>query len=57
MSEFFAMGGYAFYVWISYGVFLVILLMDAAAPVLRRRRVIEGLRGRFKRADSRGSQT
>ena len=52
MSDFLAMGGYGFYVWTSYAV----LLIDALAPVLRRRRVIAGLRGRFKRTDARGSR-
>lgn len=56
MSDFFAMGGYGFYVWSSYGVFLIVLMTDAVAPVLRRRRVIAGLRGRFKRIDARGSR-
>ena len=55
MSDFLAMGGYGFYVWTSYAVFLIVLLIDALAPVLRRRRVIAGLRGRFKRTDARGS--
>ncbi len=56
MSDFLAMGGYGFYVWTSYAVFLIVLLIDALAPVLRRRRVIAGLRGRFKRTDARGSR-
>ena len=56
MSNFFAMGGYGFYVWTSYAVFMIVLLVDALAPVLRRRRVISGLRARFRRADARGSQ-
>jgi heme exporter protein D len=28
MSEFFAMGGYAWYVWGSYGVTLLVLLLE-----------------------------
>ena len=55
MSDFLAMGGYGFYVWTSYAVFLVVLLVDAHAPGLRRRRVHAGLRGRLKRIDARGS--
>ena len=55
MSDFLAMGGYGFYVWTSYAVFLIVLLIDALAPVLRRRRVISALRARFKRTDARGS--
>jgi len=35
MSEFFAMGGYAWYVWGSYGVTLLLLLLEVLA--LRKR--------------------
>ena len=35
MSEFFAMGGYAFYVWGSYGVTLLLLFTEII--LLRRR--------------------
>lgn len=55
MSNFFAMGGYGFYVWTSYAVFLISLLIDALAPVLRRRRVFASLRGRHRREVGRGS--
>jgi heme exporter protein D len=37
MSEFFAMGGYAFYVWTAYGVFAIVMIWSYLAPVLRRR--------------------
>ena len=56
MSDFFAMGGYGFYVWTSYAVFVIVLLADALAPVLRRRRVIAELRGRLRREDARGGR-
>ena len=41
MSAFFAMGGYAAYVWPAYAVFLVMLVADAMAPVLRRRQIAD----------------
>jgi heme exporter protein D len=53
MSHFLAMGGYAAYVWPAYAVFLVVLLADALAPVLRRRRVLRELRGRLARQAAR----
>ena len=34
MQEFFAMGGYAFYVWTSYGLTLVVLLANIIIPVV-----------------------
>jgi heme exporter protein D len=42
-SEFFAMGGYALYVWGSYAVTLVVLIGEIVALVMRRRGVIERL--------------
>ncbi len=53
MNHFLAMGGYAVYVWPAYAVFLVVLLADALAPVLRRRRVLRELRGRLARQAAR----
>jgi heme exporter protein D len=57
MSHFLAMGGYAAYVWPAYAVFLVVLLADALAPVLRRRRVLRELRGRLARQAARQQRT
>lgn len=56
MNAFFAMGGYAVYVWPSYAVFLLVLLADALAPVLRRRRVLRELRTRLARQAARQSR-
>ena len=39
VAEYFRMGGYAFYVWCSYAVVLVVLALNLAAPALRLRRV------------------
>jgi len=58
MADFFAMGGYAGYVWPSYAVFFIVLAIDALAPRLQRRRVLKELRGRLQRRTSRdGSGT
>ena len=40
MSEFFAMGGYAFYVWMSYGVTAIALAVEVAMLRARRKRVL-----------------
>jgi heme exporter protein D len=37
MSEFFAMGGYAFYVWGSYGVTLALLGLEILFVLKRKR--------------------
>jgi len=44
LSEFFYMGGYAFYVWTSYGIALVVLvanLVNAKACERRMRRTLD----------------
>lgn len=50
MSEFFHMGGYAAYVWTSYGIALVVLLANLVLPWLRRRRLVTELARRERRA-------
>ena len=37
MTEFFAMGGYAFYVWGSYGVTLALLAIEVVLILKRKR--------------------
>lgn len=51
MSEFFDMGGYAFYVWGAYGAAAVLLLADALPPMLRMKRLRESLARRRKKRE------
>jgi len=44
MSEFLAMGGYAWYVWMSYGAAAVAVIVEVAAVRARRRRAFAELR-------------
>jgi heme exporter protein D len=44
MAEFFDMGGYAFYVWGSYGAALAVFAWNVAAPRLERARLRRRLR-------------
>ncbi len=44
MSEFLHMGGYAFYVWMSYGIAFVTLLLNIVVPVMRKQRLLRELR-------------
>ena len=57
MADFFAMGGYGAYVWPSYAVFAIVLLGDALAPLLARRRTLRELRGRVKRESRRSHES
>jgi len=40
LQEFFAMGGYAFYVWTSYGLTLIVLLVNIIIPVIQRKQFL-----------------
>jgi heme exporter protein D len=50
MAEFFAMGGYAWYVWMAYGAAALAIVIEVVAVRARRRRAFEELR---MSADSR----
>jgi len=49
VGEFFHMGGYAFYVWTSYGLTLIVLLANVLAPFRQRRKILADLARRERR--------
>lgn len=53
LQSFFAMGGYAAYVWPAYALFFLVLAVDWLAPMMRRRRLLRELRGRIARQKAR----
>jgi len=55
MADFLAMGGYGAYVWTAYAVFGLVLLADALAPLLQRRRALREMDGRRKRQARRAA--
>ena len=50
MSEFFHMGGYAFYVWSSYAITLVVLVLNVVVPMRNRRKILAAIARRARRA-------
>lgn len=48
------MGGYAFYVWTSYGLALVVLVLNAVLPRQRERRMLEALARRERSREQAG---
>jgi heme exporter protein D len=40
LQEFLAMGGYGFYVWTSYGICLVVLVLNVVIPVIQRKQFL-----------------
>lgn len=52
LESFFAMGGYAFYVWTSYGLTFAVLLFNLLAPIVQRKQLLRQLVLKQKRAQS-----
>lgn len=48
-AEFLAMGGYGFYVWTSYGIAFVVLLLNVVIPLIQRKRFLRELALKQKR--------
>jgi heme exporter protein D len=49
MSEFFHMGGYAFYVWTSYGLALIVLVANLIIPFNQKRTFLRTLGRKLRR--------
>jgi heme exporter protein D len=49
MNEFFQMGGYAFYVWTSYGLALLVLLINIVIPYHQERNLLRKLTRQLRR--------
>ena len=50
MNEFFAMGGYAQYVWPSYVLALIILVANIIAPMQQRNKILTDIARKLRRA-------
>ncbi len=48
-SEFFEMGGYAFFVWTSYGLTLAVIVLNIIMPVMQRKKVINRVKRAIRR--------
>ena len=58
-AEFFHMGGYAFYVWASYGATFLVLIGLVLSIKLQKKRIISQLKRRYRqeaRAKDKDSQ-
>jgi heme exporter protein D len=47
LTEFLSMGGYGVYVWSSYGICLIVLILNIIQPVMRERKTIRDLQKRL----------
>jgi heme exporter protein D len=50
LENFLYMGGYAFYVWTSYGLTAAVLLFQLIAPIVQRKQMLRQLALKQKRA-------
>ncbi len=50
-SEFFHMGGYAFFVWTSYGLTLIVVVANIIATMSQRKKVISRIKRAIKREE------
>ncbi|MEC4750227.1 heme exporter protein CcmD [Methylomicrobium sp. Wu6] len=51
VKEFFAMGGYAFYVWTAYGITLAVLAANIMIPVMQRKQWLRRQLSKTKRKE------
>lgn len=49
LTEFLHMGGYAFYVWTSYGLALVVLIANLVAPMRHRSKLLADFARKHRR--------
>lgn len=50
-ANFIAMGNHGLYVWTSYGISLAVLILNAALPMLARRRYLQDEARRLRREE------
>ncbi|VAW53723.1 Cytochrome c-type biogenesis protein CcmD, interacts with CcmCE [hydrothermal vent metagenome] len=48
-SEFFNMGGYAFFVWTSYALTLIVVMANIISPIMQRKKIISRIKRAIKR--------
>ena len=51
LSQFLAMGGFAFYVWSAYGFAALVVLINVVQPIIHNRKVWRTLRRDGERAE------
>ena len=52
MAEFLSMGGYGFYIWLSYGVVVVVLVYHYFSPLRKRKKLLEELAAELPRRNT-----
>ena len=50
LNEFLNMGGYAFYVWTSYGLAMIVLVLNVILPMRQRKKLLNDIARTARRA-------
>jgi heme exporter protein D len=53
LTDFLSMGGYATYVWSSYGICAVVLVLNIVLPIMRERKTMRTLQKRLYSEDNK----
>ena len=56
LDEFFNMGGYAVYVWSSYGLSLVVMLFVFIKPITDRKQILKTLRMKYRQQEKQSQK-
>jgi len=57
LEEFFHMGGYAVYVWSSYGLTFIIMLLIFINPISTRKQILKDLRMKYRQQQKQSQKT
>ena len=49
MTDFLHMGGYALYVWSSYGLALVVMVATVYAPIMKKKQILSDISRKLRR--------
>jgi heme exporter protein D len=52
MHDFFNMGGYALYVWSTYGLAFIVLVLNVIIPLRREKQLLKSIAAKTKRKNS-----
>ncbi len=57
LAGFIDMEGHGLYVWLAYGVFLMVILWNLAVPVIERSQVLKSVRRHWRRVQLQNEQS
>ena len=52
MHDFFHMGGYALYVWSTYGLAFIVLVLNVIIPLRREKKLLKSIAAKTKRKNA-----